>query len=397
MKSYQFPKDFLWGTATSAYQIEGNNKKSDWWAWEHRNKNKGKWPLEPSLLACDSYRRFEEDFDLAVELNNNAIRIGLEWARLEPEPGKFDQKELAHYKKVLQAAKDRGLKTFVTLHHFTNPVWIADMGGWVNPKVTNHFAKYTKKCAEEFRDMIDFYITVNEPQVYSLLAFLLARWVPQSHNPFKVLLVQKNMRRAHQKAYLAIKEVANYPVGLVKNIAWYEPSSSSKNPLDKVASGILRFLNNDFFLKPIKDELDFLGLNYYFSNKLKNLRIQNPNDKISDLGWWLETKGIKKVLLDLKRYQIPIYITENGLADAQDKYRTWYLRGILKSCAQARDKGVDLKGYFHWSLIDNYEWAEGYRPRFGLVEIDRENNLQRKPRPSFYEYAKICKSGTISR
>ena len=407
MHRYTFPKDFLWGTATSAHQIEGNNKNSDWWIWEHRNRlkdsnnlfiNRSMWPLEPSLEACGSYHRFEEDFDLAAELNNNAIRFGVEWARIEPAPGMFDEKEIRHYKKVLKAAKDRGLKTFVTLHHFTSPVWLTNRGGWMSLKTPKLFARYAGKCAEEFGDLVDVYLTINEPQVYAMVSFLAGKWPPQSTNPVKADVIQINMIRAHNQAYKAIKKVGNYTVGIVKHVAWYEKSPESASPLDTALAALLRFLNTDYFLRPIKKNLDVLGLNFYFSNYVKYFNPRyNPDDKFSDTGWWLGTFGLKKVLLSLKKYKLPIYITESGLADAQDRHRAKYIKDILWQCAEALEEGAPLRGYFHWSLLDNYEWADGFWPRFGLVEIDRENNLQRKPRPSFYKYAKICKSGTISK
>jgi len=408
MDEFTFPKDFLWGTATSGHQIEGDNKNSDWWAWEHRDHSKdswfvkatgnSKWPLEPSLKACDSYHRYEEDFDLAKKLNNNAIRFGVEWARLEPKQGEFDQNEFEHYKKMMQAAKNKGLETFVTLHHFTSPNWFAKKGGWVACRSAKLFERYAKKCAEEFGDLVDIYLTINEPQVYSTVSYLAGRWPPQKFAPIRTVVVMGNMLRAHKKAYKAIKSVGDYKVGIVKNIAWFERRPNSKNPFGLLLAWILRYLSNDYFLKPIRKHTDLIGLNYYFTNYVHNLNIKsNPNTECSDLGWWLETSGLKKILLDLKKYNLPIYITENGLADCYDSQRTWYIYQALWKCAEAIKEGVNLKGYFHWSLIDNYEWAEGYHARFGLVEIDHENNLQRKPRPSFYEYAKICENGTIKR
>jgi len=408
MDTFKFPKDFLWGTSTAGHQIEGNNKNSDWWAWEHRDKSKdcllvkklgmSKLPLEPSLDAADSYHRYEEDFDLAVKLNNNAIRFGIEWSRLEPKPGEFDQKEFEHYKKVMKAARDRGLKTFVTLHHFTSPNWLAKKGGWVPFKSIKYFARYAKKCAEEFGDLIDVYLTINEPQVYATGSYLVGRWPPQKFAPVRTVVVMGNMLRAHKKAYKAIKSVGNYQVGLVKNIAWFERHPDSKNPLGLVLAALLRYLSSDYFLQPIKKHLDLIGLNYYFTNYVNDLNIKsNPNTECSDLGWWLETSGLRNILIDLKKYKLPIYITENGLADCYDSQRTWYIHQAISRCAEALEHNVPLKGYFHWTLIDNYEWAEGYHARFGLVEIDRENNLQRKPRPSFYEYSKICENGTIKR
>jgi len=408
MDHFTFPKDFLWGTGTSGHQIEGDNKNSDWWAWEHRDRSKdcwlikakgnSKWPLEPSLKACDSYNRYQEDFDLATQLNNNAIRFGVEWARLEPKPGEFDQKEFEHYKKVIKAAKDKGLKTFVTLHHFTSPNWMQEKDGWVSCKSTKLFARYAKKCAEEFGDLVDVYLTINEPQVYATASYLFGVWAPQKFAPIRTVMVMRNMRKAHKKAYTAIKSVGDYKVGLVKNISWFEKDPKSNNPVGAVFAMLLRYLSNDYFLKPIKKHLDLIGLNFYFTSYVNHLNPRaNPNTEVSDLGWWLETSGLKNVLIDLKKYNLPIYITENGLADCHDTQRTWYINQALWKCAEAIQEGVPLKGYFHWSLLDNYEWADGFWPRFGLVEIDHENNRQRKPRPSFYEYAKICKGGTIKK
>lgn len=404
--SFTFPKDFLWGTATAAHQIEGNNVNSDWWAWEHRDRSKeptwkANLPLEPSLIACDSYNRYEEDFDLCVKLNNNAVRFGIEWARIEPEEGKFDQNEIEHYRKVLKAAKDRQLQTFVTLHHFTSPAWLAKMGGWLNPKVIELFARYSRKCAEEFGSLVDFWTTINEPQVYTLSSYFYGKWPPQFRNPFKVLKVQQNQIRAHIKAYDAIKTVGDYKVGIVKNISWFVDSW----PLNK----IFYYFGATDMLNKLRSKLDYIGVNYYFTQThnfrwlLHMFSLQSifSLDKFakfpfSDLKWSLNPTGIEKILLDLKKYNLPIYITENGLADHTDKYRVWYINQILRHCAKALNAGVPLKGYFHWSLIDNYEWAEGFWPRFGLVGIDRENGLKRIPRPSFYFYANICRTGRIN-
>lgn len=413
MQTFKFPADFIWGTATSAHQTEGNNTFSDWWHWEHRDRSQdkkppqflkrlikrledpSKYPLEPSLDACDSYNRYEEDLDLCKKLYNNAVRLGIEWARIEPEKGKFDADAIAHYKKVLESAKTRGLKTFVTLHHFTNPKWVADLGGWTNHNISTLFANYTKKCAEEFGNLIDVYLTINEPQVYSLQTFLFAKWPPQKANPLKVLQVQFNFIRAHKKAYKIIKATGNYQVGIVKNIMFIRTKEEKPNLTDLLTVKFLTYLNSNFFLNKIKNSLDLIGLNYYFTDNIKNMKLNNTNDKVSDLGWWLETNCIKNLLLETSKYKLPIFITENGLADANDTNRTWYIKEILKSCEQAINEGGNLKGYFHWSLIDNYEWHEGFWPRFGLVEIDRNDNLKRIPRPSFYEYSKICESGTI--
>ncbi len=401
MQILTFPKGFVWGTATAAHQIEGNNTKSDWWAWENRDrsketKEKAKWPLEKSGSACDSYNRYEEDFNLCAQANNNAVRISVEWARLEPVEGQYEQAEFEHYKKVLQSARAKGLKTFVTLQHFTLPRWLAKRKGWLYSRVPHYFGRYAQKCAREFGDLVDVYLTINEPQVYTYVTYILGKWPPQEKNWVKAFFAQINLMRAHNNAYKEIKKVANYKVGIVKNIMWYRVSAKSRVPwLDAIYCKIAFWSVTDFFLLPIKNQLDVIGLNYYFTNDIKHFRHSDPQDKLSDLGWWLLPAGIENILIYLKKFKVPIYITENGIADKEDKLRMWWIREVLKHSYNAIGQGVDLRGYFYWSLIDNYEWAEGFCHKFGLVNIDRQNKLKRIPRKSFYEYAKICKDNYV--
>lgn len=393
MQKYTFPKDFVWGTATASYQIEGDNRFSDWWQAEIHRPDKLK---EHSAEGCDSYNRYEEDFDLAKKLNNNGIRISLEWARIEPEEGVFNEQELEHYKKVLQAARQRGLQTFVTLHHFTNPMWIYKKGHWANIKTPKYFARYAKKVGESLGSEVDVFLTINEPQVYALMGYVLGNWPPFSKNYFKSLIVQINFMRAHVLAYKELKKInTHYTVGIVKNIVWYETKPKGAALWDKCAVKFLNFIGRDFFLLPISKQLDLIGLNYYFTNRIVNLKQSNPNTVVSDLGWWINPEGLGKILNSLKRYKVPVYITENGVADAQDKLRVTFIQEHLEQVAKAIENGANVRGYFHWSLIDNFEWAEGYWPRFGLVEIDRTNGLERKPRKSFDYYAKVCKTGEV--
>ena len=399
-KTFTFPKEFLWGTATSAYQTEGNNTNTDWWEWEHNDPKTVDNSPEPSGIACDSYNRFKEDFELAKELNTNAIRISIEWARIEPKEGKFDQDEINHYKKVLKTAQDLGLKTFVTLHHFTNPIWFSKIGGWTNSKSPEYFARYAKKCAEEFNGWVDTFLTINEPQVYALMSYTVGTWPPHKKNYWESLIVQINFMRAHRRAYDEIKEVKAVPVGIVKNIVWYEVHNKKFHfswILETLIAKFLYFLNSDFFLRPIISKTDIIGLNYYFTNRIQGFGLNNPNAFVSDLNWWIDPKGLEKILLDLKKYHKDIYITENGLADSKDRIREGFISVMLTACANAIDNAVPLKGYFHWSLIDNYEWHHGFWPRFGLIEIDRADNLKRKPRKSAEVYARICKEGKITK
>ncbi len=394
-QNYQFPKDFLWGTATSAFQIEGNNEKTDWWAWENDITQKSRYPLEKSGIACDSYNRYEEDFDLCAELNNNAVRISIEWARIEPNEGEINLDEVNHYRKVLKAAKDRNLKTYVTLLHFTLPFWVYKKGGWANSKTIKYFSNYSASCAQQFGDLVDAFITLNEPLVYSTMAYINGIWPPAKSDIVLALTVENNQIRGHISAYKAIKNVCNTPVGMVENVGYFYYAPGFWAPVGYLVSKLLMYFNVDIHLMRIKKYSDFIGLNFYFTTRFNGFKAANVDDVQSDLSWWIYPQGIEKVLLHLKKYNLPIYITENGLADAKDEKRKDFIKSMLINCFNAMKAGVDVKGYFHWSLLDNYEWHQGFWPRFGLVEIDRYNNLERKPRKSFYYYADICKNGRI--
>jgi len=394
MKNLKFPENFIWGTAISAYQTEGNNKNTDWWAWEQetfKTPGKKKYPLEKSGIACDFYNKYEEDFDLCKKLNNNAVRLSVEWARIEPQEGIWDKREIEHYKKVLRSAQNKGLKTFVTLHHFTNPLWFSKKGGWQNPKSAKYFERYAKKCAEEFGEWMNVVLTINEPQTLALMAYVRGIWPPQKKSFLKAILVQINFIRAHRKGYKAIKNVVeDLPMGIVKDIVWFEAHPEKGNLIGNLVAKVLTFGGCDFFLRPLKGYMDLIGVNYYFTEWLEGFKLKNLDGRVSDLGWRICPKGLEKVLLNLQKYNLPIYVTENGLADEKDSLREGFLRDMLEACSHALEKGVSLKGYFYWSLLDNFEWHEGYWPKFGLVEVDRENGLERIPRSSFDFYAKVC-------
>jgi beta-glucosidase len=391
----QFPPDFIWGAATSAFQTEGNNTNTDWWEWENDKHPLNLPPYDKSGIACDSYKRYEEDLDLMVRLGASGYRMSVEWARVEPKEGSFDHMELDHYRKVLTAAKKRGLKTFVTLHHFTNPIWFAKKGGWKNLQAPRFFEKYAKKCAQELGDLIDVFLTINEPQVYVLQCYIKGVWPPFEEDILSGMLVQQNMISAHKRAYRAIKSVGDFKVGLVKNIVWYEYAQGQYDFIDNIMTKLLFWSNCDEYLDQIKNQLDLIGVNYYFTTRLKNLTIANKDDVQSDLGWWVNPEGLEKILLHLRKYNLPIYITENGVADQMDRIRKDFIKNMLIAAQKAIRKGVLVKGYFYWSLIDNYEWNQGFWPKFGLVYVQRENHLARIPRDSFNYYAQICKTGKI--
>ena len=380
----KFPKNFLWGTATSAYQVEGGINNCDWTKW----KDAG--------LSCDHYHRYEEDFDLAKNiLHNNAHRFSIEWSRIEPEKGKWDLKEIEHYKKVLLALNKRDLNPFVTLHHFTNPLWLVKEGGWENKKVIDYFARYAEFVVKTLGEYVDFWITINEPLVYIGQGYLDCKWPPGKKNVFKAFRVLSNMIKSHKAAHKIIQKIdPTAKISIATHNIFFEPYKE-KSFLDKLSVSLSSYFWNRYFLNKVKNYLDFIGLNYYFHNIMQfPFKTKDHNGLSSDLGWEIYPKGIYYVLKELQRYKKPIYIMENGIADAKDKYCSKFIIDHLKWVHKAIQEGIDVRGYFHWSLIDNFEWAEGFKPRFGLIAVDY-NTLQRTPYRAAEVYGKICQNNSI--
>lgn len=396
-----FPPDFLWGTATSAYQVEGGIEESDW------SK------IYPAGQACDHYRFYEKDFDLMEELNQNAYRFSIEWSRIEPNAGRFDKTEIEHYRRLLKSLKARGIRTIITLHHFSTPLWLAKIGGFANEKSVFYFSRFAERIFKEYKDLVDFWVTINEPLIYATSIYTLINGALQSRkgeifiplSPLHLILsiisiprIVRNQIASHKKIYEIFHRLANpeigIRVGIAKNNSYFEPFNQNSF-LDKTIVAICRYLWNECFLDNIKNHLDFIGLNYYFHYKMKfPFRIKNDNKTVSDMGWDILPEGIYHNLIELKKYRLPVYITENGLADASDKLRKKFIKDHLSWVSQAMTEGVDVRGYFHWSLMDNFEWDKGLNPRFGLIEIDYKT-LKRKPRPSAYYYAEICRTNRL--
>lgn len=394
----QFPKGFLMGAASAAHQVEGDNINSDWWYWEQQGR------LPKSGLACDHYHKFDEDFALAQQIGLNAMRISIEWAKIEPEEGRWNSAAIEHYKKVLQSMKARGLTRMVTLWHWTLPKWMADKGGFETHAGVEAFARYTWFVAQNLGSEVDLWVTINEPEVYTNGGYRQGIKPPFKKSLLLSRRVMQNLAEAHIRAYKAIKSsLGDAPVGMAKNNVYYEPYRKY-NWLDRLTTYVVDQISNHYFLEKTQKHMDFIGLNYYFYSKLKfdykkGFEEMNHNfnygqlsleDSInrSDMGWVLYPKGIYEVLLALKKYRKPIYITESGLADSTDTRRPKFLRETLGWVRQAMDEGVDVKGYLYWTLTDNYEWQNGYEPRFGLIEMNYDTQ-ERKVRPSAKVFKEI--------
>lgn len=391
-----FPHDFLWGSATSAHQVEGNNIHNDWWAWEQKQpKNKR------SKEACDHYSRFEEDFDLAKSLGHNAHRLSVEWSRIEPVEGEFDFHEIGHYKKVLQSLKQRGFTVMLTLHHFTNPQWLADKGGWENRKAPFYFERFVQKIVPELQDYVDMWVTINEPGIYVWMHYFSGKGPHNKLGSWKSLLTLWHFASGHKKAYRIIHKLTpGKMVGISQNTQTYD-AFHRHSVREQLSVMIQDWVTNHFFYFITRGHHDFIGINYYFHHRLDADGELLPHEinpvtfskEVSDLGWEIYPEGIFDILADMSDH-LPIYITECGIATSNDDRRIRFLMQYLQEVNRAIKAGVDVRGFFYWSLLDNFEWADGFDAKFGLVEVDFATQ-KRTPRPSAFIYEDIIKHNGI--
>lgn len=412
MKNHQ--KQFYWGSATSSHQVEGGTH-NDWSEWEKANAGRladdscykwNRWQAETfpemadpknyiSAQACDHYHRYEEDFDLAREGGHNAHRFSVEWSRVEPEEGKFDERELEHYRNVVRALRARGLEPFVTLWHWTLPVWLSTRGGLLARDFPKYFSRYAERVMEVLQEDALFVMTFNEPNSVVFNGYITGQWTPEKKNIFLAWRAYRNLAKAHTMAYEALKE--KYPklsVGCTEIFTLFL-ARNEKSSLDRWAVRLAWKWGNERFLSRVSGSYDFLGVQNYFSKRVGVFGSQEGqeegNVQKSDLGWDLHPDGLEKILTVCMRYGVPLYVTEDGLADSDDTRRRTYIENRIAGMQKAMANGADVRGYFVWSLLDNFEWDKGFWPRFGLVEVDRET-LARKPRKSFWRYKEIISS-----
>lgn len=420
--TFHYPRGFLWGTATSSHQVEGNNSNNNWWAWE---QDKGR-ILEghQSGLACDWWSgRWRDDFDRAAEGGQNAHRLSIEWSRVQPTPDHWDEATLDRYREIARGLVERGLTPLVTLHHFSDPLWLVEQGGWERETVSDHFTAYVRKVVDALREYANVWVTINEPNVLAVNGYLLGDFPPGKTDTQLALQVMGNLFRAHAAAYHAIHDVQpTARVGLAINYRGFLPARSW-SPLDRWVANAHSALFNDFFPKAAQDgvlrypirrqrlpqgkgTLDFFGLNYYTSEyvsfkpfkpgELFARRFYQPDADLSETGFIANVpEGLFQALLWSRQFEIPIIITENGVEDSKDKMRPRYLIQHLHQVWRAVNFNFPIKGYFYWSLVDNFEWERGWTQRFGLWELDTETQTRTK-RPSADLYAEICRENGIS-
>jgi beta-glucosidase len=420
--TFHFPRGFLWGTATASHQVEGNNTNNNWWAWEQQP---GRILREhKSGLACDWWGgRWREDFDRAAEGGQNAHRLSIEWSRVQPAPDRWDESALDRYREMLQGLHERGMTPLVTLHHFSEPLWISELGGWENEQIVGYFDAYVRKTVEALKEYTNLWFTINEPNVLATFGFLVGYFPPGKKQLGAMVRAMANMVRAHAAAYRAIHHLQ--PAARVGNTIHYRSVRPAKTwfPLDVLASrtqdqifnhafnqalsdGVLRL---PFYRKRIpeaKGTQDFIGLHYYTREyvafhplKINDLLIHRffrEGCDLSETGFLAcEPEGMFEALKWANSFNLPIIVAENGVEDSQDVLRPSYLALHLHQMWRAINFNWPVKGYFHWTLVDNFEWERGWTQRYGLWQLDVETQARQK-RPSADFYAEVCQENALS-
>ena len=404
----RFPEGFLWGCATAAHQVEGDNHGSDWWEFEQRGGIRTGDSADP---ACDHYRRFREDFALLRRLRNNAHRLSIEWSRIEPAQGEFDRAQIEHYREVLTELRAQGMVPMVTLHHFTSPAWFSRRGGWAAAGAADAWLPFVRRVAEELGELVGMWCTINEPNIYAYQGWAAGEFPPgRRGDMLGVVRVLGNLRRAHEAACRMLHRLTpDVPVGLAQH-RWLMLPADPRRRRDRLAAGTASFFMDRWpvgrgrWRRVVEAPGDYLGLNHYsgslvaFSPRAVGeafaKRTNQPGLPESDFGWAVHPPWLRDCLEDLRPLGRPIYVTENGIATRDDAVRVEFLRAALEQVWEAIRAGADVRGYFHWSSHDNFEWAHGYSMRFGLIGVDLETQA-RTIKPSGHLFARIAESNAL--
>ena len=375
-----FPAGFLWGAAVGAHQVEGGNTNSDWWWWEHAP---GTPCVEPSGDACDFYHRYRDDIAMLAGFGLNAFRFGIEWSRIEPAEGEFSVAQLDHYRRMLDACHEHGVTPILTFHHFTVPRWVHEAGGLASDRFAELFERYCDRSARALGDLIGYACTINEPQGLGW-----SGWVSGINPPGikgderAARRVSENLLEAHRLAAPAIRAHTKAPVGVTLALPdlQYEDGAGPGHSGIEVESGV-----NDEFFELARDD-DFIGVQTYTRIRIGRDGPREPSetDEVTQMGYEYYPRALGGAIRRAWKStggRIPILVTENGIATTNDERRIAFMAEALDEVQKCLAEGIDVRSYIHWSLLDNFEWGFGYRPRFGLVAVDRET-FARHPKPS---------------
>ena len=388
----QFPDGFLWGSATAAHQTEGNNWANDWWAWEH---TPGGPCAEPSGDACDFYHRYRDDLALVARLGQKVFRFSIEWARIEPEEGEFSRAELAHYRRVIGACHDSGLIPMVTLHHFTSPRWFAARGGWEEADNVRFFARYAERAMRELGDLIPYVCTINEPNIAATIGYLSGVFPPGKRDREARHRVNQNFIAAHLQAVDAVKSgPGSAQVGLTLAMSDYQAVEGGEDQLERIRGAM-----HDVFLDAVRnDGSDFIGVQTYSRQRIGPEGALGPESgvEVTQMGYEFWPQSLEATVREAAaRTQKPVIVTENGIGTDDDTRRIAFTETALRGLHAAIQDGIDVRGYIHWSAMDNFEWARGYGMTFGLIAVDRET-FERRPRPSAAWFGEVCRRNGLA-
>jgi beta-glucosidase len=385
-----FPDGFLWGTATAAHQVEGANWNNDWWEWEHAADTAC---VEVSGDACDHYFRYPSDLDLLRDLGFASYRFSLEWSRIEPEEGEWSVAQLDHYSRMLDACLERDLLPVVTFHHFTTPRWAAADGGWTNPITAERFARFCERAVARLGDRIGMACTINEPNVVSTIGYLVGAFPPGKVQDLDgYVRATDTLVAAHGRAFEALKAgPGDFPVGLTLSMSDWGAEAGHEA---KIAE--YRAHHEDVYLEAARSD-DYFGVQAYSRTRVGADGVLGPEPGVEVLPMGYEywpSAAEASIRHAAEMLDIPLYVTENGIGTDDDEQRVRYLRESLEGVARTIDDGLDVRGFFHWSLLDNFEWAFGYQMRFGLVGVDRTTQV-RTPKASAAWISQVVQSNQL--
>ncbi|WP_455382938.1 glycoside hydrolase family 1 protein [Salinispira pacifica] len=441
LRPFSLPQGLLLGTATAATQIEGGDLDHSWSRWARAgNTADGSLPSP----ADDHWNRVEEDVRLLRELGCRVYRMSVEWARIEPSPGNFDSHAMQRYRSEIESLRAAGIEPLVTLHHFTNPIWFEEAGGWLSEEAPRQFERFAGYVVDALCDLVGEWVVINEPNVFALNGYMLGEWPPGHSSLGEYLRCARNMIRAHKSCYRLVHRIrsergySDTMVGSAIHFRVFDPAGPG--PLDRFASAAFTYLFHHAFVegvirgrftlplkrlrlpgrhrkasasqgasafvpRPSGQYSDFIAVNYYSREIVKfglggdllvGRRILQPGLPRNDLGWEIYPDGLRRVACAMyRKYHLPVYVTENGTCDAEDRFRARYIYEHLRALKELRDEGIDVRRYYHWTAFDNFEWAEGVSARFGLVEVDF-GTQERRIRASGRLFARIAAEAGVT-
>jgi beta-glucosidase len=415
-RTIEFPPDFVWGSATAAHQVEGNNQNNDWWAHEHAADTNA---AEPSGIACDHYHRFADDFRLLKSLGHNHHRLSIEWSRIEPAEGVINQAEVDHYRAVLEMLRGLDIEPWVTLYHFTLPLWLSRRGGFLQSTGVDAFGRFVELAARNYGDLAHRWCTINEPTIVAEMGYRFAHFPPRLQDEDLSIRTLRNFFAAHARASEALRANCsrNPDIGITLAVQAHEPlrpdseadrrlaarrdAETNRVSYDALRTGTFAYPDRAPEEIPgLARSSTFVGVQYYTRFRYDG-ETGNPvfpdteHRQISQMAWEFYPEGFAPLLCRAAETGLPVYVTENGVCCDDDRLRVEYIADHLAAVHDARTAGADIRGYFYWSAMDNFEWNFGYAPKFGLIEVDRKT-LERRPRPSAQFFAEIARTGRLT-